>query len=117
MGTPSISTNEITPGSDEMPDFLSPQFFIGEIRIGSVSNASAVNIGNNWPTDFKSYHKQNQGFGSVGGNKNHFSNARAYLYDPDEFDMVNAAESSVPDWVKEMTAKKRLEENNESHGD
>jgi hypothetical protein len=90
-------------------------FKFDKIELDEVSGA--LNMGNNWPTDFKSYHKQNQGFGSVGGNKNHFSNARAYLYDPDEFDMVNAAESSVPDWVKEMIAKKRLEESSESNGD
>lgn len=87
-----------------MSNFLSPNFIFGEFKIGTVSEASCVNIGNNWPTDFKSYKKQNQGFGSVGGDNNEFSNATALVYDPDTVDMVNTADGDVPEWVKDMIA-------------
>lgn len=50
-----------------MSTLLSPTFYIGHIRIGSVEGASCVNLGNNWPTDFDNYKKHTQGFGEVGG--------------------------------------------------
>jgi hypothetical protein len=90
-----------------MGDWLSPNFYINDIHIGTVQSASCVNIGNNWPTDFKSYSKQNQGFGSVGGDKNQFSNAKAFLYDPDVVDLFDDPRTkNVPDWVKEMVEER-----------
>jgi hypothetical protein len=49
---------------------FSPSFFIGTISIGTVEGASCVNLGNNLPSGFVNYKKQNQGFGSISGNNN-----------------------------------------------
>lgn len=90
-----------------MSDWMSPNFFINDIHIGTVSEAASVNLGNNSLTDFTSYHKQNQGFGTVGGDKNRFSNAKAILYDPDVIDLQDDPHmKNVPEWVKEMISDK-----------
>ena len=49
---------------------FSPSFFIGSISIGTVEGASCVNLGNNLPSGFVNYKKQNQGFGSISGDNN-----------------------------------------------
>lgn len=49
---------------------FSPSFFIGSISIGTVEGASCVNLGNNLPSGFVNYKKQNQGFGSISGDHN-----------------------------------------------
>lgn len=75
---------------------FSPTFIIGHIRIGTVEGASCVNLGNNWPTDFTSHKKHNQGFGSVDGDNNRIQGIRAYLDDADLLDMFNQAEGAAP---------------------
>lgn len=87
-----------------MSEWMSPNFFINDIHIGTVSEASSINLGNNHLTDFTSYHKQNQGFGTVGGDKNKFPNVKALLYDPDVIDLQDDPhmKKNVPEWVKEM---------------
>ncbi|HEX7064374.1 MAG TPA: hypothetical protein VF199_04840 [Bacillales bacterium] len=90
-----------------MSDWMSPNFFINDIHIGTVSEAASVNLGNNTLTDLTSNHKQNQGFGSVGGDKNRFSNAKAILYDPDVVDLQEDPRlKEIPDWLKEMIEEK-----------
>lgn len=81
---------------------LSPVFAIGTIHIGNVEGASCVNLGNNWPTNFRSYKKQNQGFGSVSGNNNVLSSLRSILHDPDTYDMMSVPSSEIPDWLDGM---------------
>jgi hypothetical protein len=49
---------------------LSPGFVIGSIRIGTIQDASCVNFGNSFPSDFTSQKKQNQGFGTISGDHN-----------------------------------------------
>ncbi len=80
---------------------LSPTFVIGSIRIGNVEGASCVNMGNNFPTNFHSQKKHNQGFGSISGDHNQFHQARTALNDADVLDMFNDSSDEVPDWVKE----------------
>lgn len=80
---------------------LSPTFIIGHIRIGSVEGASCVNLGNNWPTNFESHKKHNQGFGTVHGNNNKVSGIRSLLNDSDFLDMFNETGQEIPDWLKE----------------
>jgi hypothetical protein len=58
---------------------LSPTFIIGSIRIGTVEGASCVNFGNNWPSEFTSISKQQQGFGNVSGDHNDLTRFRAHL--------------------------------------
>jgi hypothetical protein len=86
-----------------MYSFFSPSFIIGAIRIGSVSSASALNIGNNWPTNFESHIKHNQGFGNIKGTNHQIRGAQSFLNDPDAFDMMNiSSEAEIPDWLKSM---------------
>ena len=91
-------------------DNLSPVFFIGNIRIGSVGGASCVNLGNNLPTGFQSFMKQNQGFGSISGDNNDISELCSVLKDTNMIDMLNQSESNeTPDWVKKLAADKFFE--------
>ncbi|MGV3489055.1 MAG: hypothetical protein ACO1OC_10775 [Tuberibacillus sp.] len=83
--------------------FLSPNFLIGELRIGTISDASCLNMGNNWPSQFESHKKVNQGFGSITGDNNAIDNIRALLNDPDFIDMLNPSENAeLPDWMKKL---------------
>ncbi|KPV43497.1 hypothetical protein [Alicyclobacillus ferrooxydans] len=85
-----------------MRHILSPVFAIGTIHIEQVEGASCVNLGNNWPTNFQSYKKHNQGFGSVSGNNNVMSSLRSLLNDPDTFDMMSVPDNQVPEWAEQF---------------
>ncbi len=86
----------------DISSLLSPQFVIGSIRIGSVENASCINMGNNWPTGFESHQKLTQGFGSVSGDRNVVSGIRSLLNDSDFLDMLNVSDSEVPEWLQKL---------------
>lgn len=93
--------------------FLSPNFLIGEIRIGSVEGASCVNMGNNFPIGFENHTKLNQGFGSITGDANHISDVSSLLNDSAFIDMLTNPndEHDIPDWIKPIiTAKLRQRE-------
>lgn len=85
-----------------MSSFLSPQFVIGSIRIGSVENASCINMGNNWPTSFESHQKLTQGFGSVSGDRNLVNGVRSLLNDADFLDMLNLTDAEMPEWLRSI---------------
>lgn len=85
-----------------MRHMLSPVFAIGTIHIEHVEGASCVNLGNNWPTNFRSYKKQNQGFGSVSGNNNVMSALRSLLHDPDTYDMMSTPKQEIPEWAEQF---------------
>ncbi|WP_134751526.1 hypothetical protein [Paenibacillus athensensis] len=87
-----------------MSSFMSPNFFIGSIRIGSVESASCINMGNNWPTAFESNQKTVQGFGSVAGDNNQLTGTRAFLNDADFLDMLNLSDFEIPDWLQQIIA-------------
>lgn len=84
-----------------MNPLLSPTFVIGYIRVDSIEGASALNIGNNWPTNFQSYKKHNQGFGTVKGSGNEIRGARTLLNDPDLLDVFGSPEQ-IPEWLREL---------------
>lgn len=89
-----------------MMENLSPVFFIGNIRIGSVEGASCVNLGNNLPVGFQSFKKHNQGFGSISGDNNDISELCSVLKDTNAIDMLNqSGPEDIPDWIKRLTAK------------
>jgi len=88
-----------------MSNVLSPVFIIGKIRIDQIEGASCFNMGNNWPTNFRSYKKHNQGFGSVSGDNNVVRGARSLLNDPDSFDMLSVADTDVPNWIKSLLSQ------------
>ncbi|TCP26633.1 hypothetical protein EV207_11964 [Scopulibacillus darangshiensis] len=76
-----------------MSHLFSPAFFIGQIRVGTISDASCLNMGNNQPSHFNSKKKQNQGFGSITGDNNNLEGIRALLNDPDFIDMLAETDS------------------------
>lgn len=84
-------------------NLFSPLFVIGSIRIQSIEAASCLNMGNNWPTAFESYKKQNQ-LGEVSGDGNHIQGGQSVLNDTDLFDMLNLSDQNIPDWVREVAA-------------
>lgn len=89
---------------------LSPNFFIGTIRIGTIENASCLNMGNNIPTGFESHQKLNQGFGTINGDGNTLEGLRSILSDSAVLDlMTNAKDNEIPEWVKLMV-EKRMED-------
>ncbi|WP_281974500.1 hypothetical protein [Halobacillus litoralis] len=85
---------------------LSPNFFIGNIRIGTIENASCLNMGNNVPNGFESHQKLNQGFGTVHGDGNTLEGLRSILSDSAILDMMTDKEHDIPDWVESMIKRK-----------
>ncbi|MBP2243217.1 hypothetical protein J2Z40_003805 [Cytobacillus eiseniae] len=86
---------------------LSPNFFIGTIRIGTVEGASCVNFGNNAPSGFESYKKHSQGFGSISGDGNTIEGLRSLLNDAAVMDLlVHKDESALPAWIQELIEEK-----------
>lgn len=86
---------------------LSPNFFIGTIRIGTVEGASCVNFGNNAPSGFESFKKHSQGLGSISGDGNHIEGLRSLLNDSAIMDLLTSRdEKDVPDWIKELIQEK-----------
>ncbi|MFZ0370206.1 MAG: hypothetical protein WAM07_11500 [Halobacillus sp.] len=84
-------------------NFLSPNFFIRNIHIGTVEDASCVNLGNNAPSGFESHKKHNQGFGNVYGDGNSLKGLRSILSDSAILDMmVNSKDQEVPEWIQTM---------------
>lgn len=81
---------------------LSPVFYIGTIHVGEIEGASCLNMGNNWPTNFTSHKKHNQGFGNVRGSENDLRSVRALLNDPDTYDSLNLRDSELPDWLESL---------------
>ncbi|WP_040340500.1 hypothetical protein [Fictibacillus macauensis] len=94
---------------------LNPNFFIGTFRIGSVEGASCINMGNNFPVNFKSHKKQNQGLGTISGDNNQFDGLRTLLDDADVIDMLTqGGDSSIPPWIQSLIQEKLTEEKEES---
>ncbi len=92
---------------------LSPVFYIGTIHIGEIEEASCLNIGNNWPTNFTSHKKHNQGFGDVKGSGNDLRSVRALLNDPDTYDTLNLRDNEVPDWLQSLAEQLQSEDEEE----
>lgn len=83
---------------------FSPQFVIGTIQIGTIQGASCMNMGNNFPTDFTSTQKFNQGFGNVTGDHNAFKEPRTAVEDADLVDMMQGShdQEELPAWLEQM---------------
>ena len=89
---------------------------IGEIRIGTISEASVMNLGNNHVSHFTNNKKQNQGFGSITGDHNTIEDIRSLLNDPDFIDLFSEVEGgNIPKWLKEIFEKEhQMEEEEQS---
>ncbi|MFD1674207.1 hypothetical protein [Alicyclobacillus fodiniaquatilis] len=88
-----------------MKRILSPTFAIGTIRIGQIEGASCLNMGNNWPTNFRSTKKHTQGFGTVSGDHNTVREARSLLNDSDVIDTLSLGDEPTPDWFMNFVKK------------
>ncbi|MFB5191340.1 hypothetical protein [Alicyclobacillus fastidiosus] len=79
---------------------LSTVFCVGAVSVGHMEGASCLNVGNNFPTNFRSVKKHNQGFGNVTGDHNTMKSLRSLLSDPDVLDAVSfQRDTEIPDWV------------------
>ncbi|CAG7600998.1 hypothetical protein PAESOLCIP111_00445 [Paenibacillus solanacearum] len=106
------------PDGDEDHDALSPPqalqsvFTFRDIHVGAVEDASAVNFGNNFPTNFKSVKKHNQGFGNILGNNNDIHHIESLLEEKDVVEIWH--ESQQP--AKEDAIGKLLEDSEKKDG-
>ncbi|MYL20217.1 hypothetical protein GLW04_09990 [Halobacillus litoralis] len=90
--------------------YLSPNFFIGSIRIGTIENASCLNMGNNVPTGFEGHQKLNQGFGTIHGDGNTLEELRSILSDSALLDfMSREQDTELPEWLQKMMEEKMRE--------
>lgn len=64
-------------------------FRINDIHIGTVEDASVVNFGNNFPTNFRSMKKHNQGFGNIVGNENDVHDILSFMEEKDVVEVFN----------------------------
>ncbi|MCD5325722.1 MULTISPECIES: hypothetical protein [Pontibacillus] len=91
--------------------FLSPNFFIRSIRIGTVESASCVNFGNNAPNGFESTKKHNQGFGSIHGDGNDVKGIRSLLNDSSFMDLLSQSKDhEIPQWLQTAIEQKIAQE-------
>ncbi|WP_235867343.1 hypothetical protein [Priestia abyssalis] len=79
---------------------LPSTFTIGDINIGTIEDASCVNFGNNFPTDFKSHKKHNQGFGNILGNHNDIHDILSWLEERDITEVFSQGQNEhPPEWL------------------
>ncbi|MCM3616589.1 hypothetical protein M3936_03235 [Sutcliffiella horikoshii] len=89
----------------------SPNFFIGSIRIGVVESASCINMGNNYPTQFQSNKKHNQGVGNISGDDNDIHETKSHVSDSSGVDILEQTDNTeLPVWLEDMVKKKIYEE-------
>lgn len=84
---------------------FSPTFHFKEFKVGSLENASTINIGNNYPTNFKGFKRQNQGLGTIDGNNNDIHDLQSYIHLRYFLDAFMDDHDDVPDYIKEMLDK------------
>lgn len=82
---------------------VSTIFMLGSVSVGQMEGSSCFNIGNNFPTNFRSVKKHNQGVGNISGDGNHIRHLRSLLNDPDVLDSVSFKDDTeVPAWVEQL---------------
>ena len=91
-------------------DPLSSIFTIGDIHIGTIEDASAVNFGNNFPTDFTSNKKHNQGFGNIYGNENDIHDIESQMEEKGAVEVYYDSQEKPDDKWLEMLLKSKEEE-------
>ncbi|MDC3417388.1 hypothetical protein [Aquibacillus salsiterrae] len=96
---------------------FSPKFYIETLRIGSVEGASAINFGNNTPTNFENHSKHTQGFGTVSGDQSKISGSKSVLIEEALKDLFEEEDSELAEWLKEMILEKQGDVEIESESD
>ncbi|WP_377559884.1 hypothetical protein [Priestia sp. YIM B13489] len=85
-------------------------FSIGDIHIGTIEDASAVNFGNNFPTNFRSHKKVSQGFGNILGNQNDIHDILSSLEEKDISEVYNESQDGKPpQWLDTMVEEQKKE--------
>ncbi|KMJ58340.1 hypothetical protein AB685_10590 [Bacillus sp. LL01] len=85
----------------------SPNFFIGSIRIGVVESASCINMGNNYPSQFHSQKKHNQGVGNISGDENDIHGTKSQVSDSSLIDILDQTDhKELPEWLQDMMKEK-----------
>ncbi|AZB44774.1 hypothetical protein CEF21_07610 [Bacillus sp. FJAT-42376] len=109
------------PKSHEVPDEerpLSADFRIGDIHIGTVEDASAVNFGNNFPTDFKSSKKHNQGFGNILGDGNDIHDILSHQEERDVTEVFSESpDQPEPEWLKWLKEEQKKDQDEEEEAE
>ncbi|MGM0845706.1 MAG: hypothetical protein ACQEUT_12070 [Bacillota bacterium] len=78
----------------------SSEFTIGDIHIGTIEDASAVNFGNNFPTNFRSNKKHNQGLGNIIGDNNDIHDLKSFMKEKNAREVYNEnQENQEPAWL------------------
>ncbi|MGF2616263.1 hypothetical protein FZC84_00590 [Rossellomorea vietnamensis] len=91
------STNTVPPPTD---------FTFRDIHIGTIEDASAVNFGNNFPTNFRSNKKHNQGLGNIIGNNNDIHDLKSYMKEKNAREIYNEnQDDQQPAWVDALEKK------------
>ncbi|MCM3772602.1 hypothetical protein M3225_19295 [Priestia aryabhattai] len=89
---------------------LESTFSIGDIHIGTIEDASAVNFGNNFPTNFRSHKKVTQGFGNILGNQNDIHDILSSLEEKDASEVYNEKQDGKPpEWLDSMIKEQKKE--------
>ncbi|MEE3895373.1 hypothetical protein [Priestia megaterium] len=89
---------------------LESTFSIGDIHIGTIEDASAVNFGNNFPTNFRSHKKVSQGFGNILGNQNDIHDILSSLEEKDISEVYNESQDGKPpQWLDTMVEEQTKE--------
>ncbi|MDI3091441.1 hypothetical protein QJ133_09890 [Priestia megaterium] len=89
---------------------LESTFSIGDIHIGTIEDASAVNFGNNFPTNFRSHKKVSQGFGNILGNQNDIHDILSSLEEKDISEVYNEnQDGKPPEWLDTMIEEQKKE--------
>ncbi|KPB04263.1 hypothetical protein [Bacillus sp. CHD6a] len=97
-----------------MSDY-SPNFFIGSIRIGVVESASCINMGNNYPSQFQSHKKHNQGVGNISGDENDIHGTKSQVSDSSFIDLFEQSDSQeLPQWLQNVIKEEEEQEGEET---
>ncbi|WP_230932456.1 hypothetical protein [Priestia sp. TSO9] len=89
---------------------LESTFSIGDIHIGTIEDASAVNFGNNFPTNFRSHKKVSQGFGNILGNQNDIHDILSSLEEKGISEVYNEnQDGKPPQWLDTMIEEQTKE--------
>ncbi|MBT2679439.1 hypothetical protein J7E38_10535 [Bacillus sp. ISL-35] len=98
-----------TEGGGKMKT-LSPAFYIGSIKIGTIQDASCVNFGNSFPMDFSSQKSQKQGFGSISGDNNDIHDIISRLTQRNFAEIFgDDGETEQPEWLEALLKSQEVE--------
>lgn len=103
------------PGLGHSHPALHSSFHLRDIHVGTVEDASAINLGNSFPTNFKSMKKHNQGFGNVVGNENEMQDIESMLEEKDLIETFHESQDAAShEWLAAWVAEQRKQKATEN---